>query len=203
MKTWKVILAAVTFAMLAGPAAFAQEPGPGWAHGEVSIQGTGFFTKDTLDSGVSQHSTDTGGFVVGYRYHFNRWIAAEADYGWVENTQQNLTPAGPLNIRTNIHEATGALVVTLPHTNRIYPYLLAGGGGLIFDPTNSAAGALWQAKGAFLYGGGVDFAVARHVALRAEYRGFVYDRPDFGSPLLVSKVIANTAQPSAGIVFRF
>jgi len=169
----------------------------------VSIQGTGFLTKDTLNNGTSQHSTDTGGFVVGYRYRFNRWVAGEADYGWVENSQQNLTAAGPLNIRTNVHEATGALVVTLPHTNRIYPYLLAGGGALVFDPTSNAAGALWQAKGAFLCGGGVDFAVARHVALRAEYRGFVYDRPDFGSPLLASNVIANTAQPSAGVVFRF
>jgi opacity protein-like surface antigen len=121
-------------------------------------------------------------------------VAAEADYGWVENSQQNLTAAGPLNIRTNVHEATGALVVTLPHTNRIYQYLLAGGGALVFDPTSNAAGALWQAKGAFLYGGGLDFAVARHVALRAEYRGFVYDRPDFGSPLLASNVIANTAR---------
>jgi opacity protein-like surface antigen len=200
------VIAVLSFLMFLGSAAFAQE-GPAWPHGEVSIQGTGLYTKDTVNNGSSQHSTDTGGFLVGYRYHFNRWIAAEADYGYVRNTQENFTSAGALNIRTNVHEATGALVVTLPHTVRIYPYALAGGGALVFDPTISASAAVpeavWQARPAFLYGGGVDFAVARHVAIRAEYRGFVYDRPAFGLAALSANVIANTAQPSAGVVFRF
>jgi hypothetical protein len=60
----------------------------------------------------------------------------------------------------------------------------AGAGALVFDPTGNGRqavlGAQSQGKAAFVYGGGVDFAVAKHVALRAEYRGFVYDRPDFG-----------------------
>jgi opacity protein-like surface antigen len=192
--------------LLSASAAFAQE-GPAWPHGEVSLQGTGFFTKDTQNNGTSQHSTNTGGFLVGYRYHFNRWIAAEADYGYARNTQESFTSSGPSNVQANTHEATGELVVTLPHTRRFYPYVLAGGGALIFDPTGNAGqsvqGALWQAKGAFVYGGGVDFPVARHVALRAEYRGFVYDRPDFGLAALSSNVVTHTAQPSAGVVFRF
>lgn len=199
------VLGVLSFVVLFGSAAFAQEPGQTSVHGEISVQGTGFFTADTVNNGISQHSTDTGGFLVGYRYHFNRWIAAEVDYGYVRNTQENFAPGGSLNVQTNVHEATGAVVVTLPHTERVYPYLLAGGGALAFAPTNNvnAAGANWQAKAAFVYGGGADFAVARHIAIRAEYRGFVYDRPDFGLAGLSSNVIANTAQPSAGVVFRF
>ena len=54
---------------------------------EISIQGTGFFTKDTDGNGIRQHATDTGGFLVGYRYNFNRWLAAEANYGYERNTQ--------------------------------------------------------------------------------------------------------------------
>jgi opacity protein-like surface antigen len=184
----------------------AQE-GPSWPHGEINAQGIGFLTRDSQTNGSSQHSTDTGGFLVGYRYHFNRWIAAEADYGYVRNTQESLTGSGPFNVQSSIHETTGEFVVTLPNTRRIYPYALAGAGALVFDPTANAGlsvpGAAWQAKAAFVYGGGADFAVARHVALRAEYRGFVYDRPDFGLAALSSSVITHTAQPSAGIVFRF
>jgi len=47
---------------------------------EISIQGTGFFTKDTAGNGVFERANDTGGFLLGYRYNFNRWLAAEANY---------------------------------------------------------------------------------------------------------------------------
>jgi hypothetical protein len=42
-----------------------------------------------------------------------------------------------------------------------------------------------------------------HVAIRAEYRGFVYNRPDFELAALNSQTTTHTAQPSAGVVFRF
>jgi opacity protein-like surface antigen len=54
---------------------------------EISIQGTGFFTKDTAGNGVFERANETGGFLLGYRYNFNRWLAAEANYGYDRNTQ--------------------------------------------------------------------------------------------------------------------
>lgn len=199
------VLSVLSALLLFGSAAFAQE-GSVSTH-EVSVQGTGSFTKDSNGNGITQHATDTGGFLLGYRYHFNRWFAAEANYGYNRNTQQNFTSGGPFNVQANVHEATGAFVVTMPLSGRISPYVLAGAGALVFDPTNNAGqsvpGALRQAKAAFVYGGGVDFALVKHVALRAEYRGFVYNRPDFQLAALDSNVTAHTAQPSAGLVFRF
>ena len=35
---------------------------------EISIQGTGFFTKDTAGNGTFERANDTGGFLIGYRY---------------------------------------------------------------------------------------------------------------------------------------
>jgi hypothetical protein len=65
-------------------------------------------------------------------------------------------------VQSNIHQITGSAVVKLPGFARIQPYALAGGGGLIFDPTDNAggtfAGATSEARGAFLYGGGADYA---------------------------------------------
>src|SRR6202166_4724660 len=49
---------------------------------EISVQGTGFFTKDTDGNGVSERGNETGGFLLGYRYNFNRWLAAEANYAY-------------------------------------------------------------------------------------------------------------------------
>jgi hypothetical protein len=59
---------------------------------EISLQGTGFFTKDSNGQGISRTTSDTGGFMVGYRYHFNRWLSAEGNYGYDRNTQ-NILPA--------------------------------------------------------------------------------------------------------------
>jgi len=191
--------------LLVLPAAAKAQEGP-WH--EVSLQGTGFFTKDSQGRGITQHATDTGGFLAGYRYHFNRWLAAEASYGYDRNTQRSFTAGGAFNVQSNVHQATGALVVSVPRSvAKLQPYVLAGAGALVFDPTNNPGrtvlGAQKQAKAAFVYGGGVDYGVLKHVFLRAEYRGLVYKRPDFGLSNLNSDVVAHTAQPSAGIVFRF
>jgi opacity protein-like surface antigen len=78
---------------------------------------------------------------------------------------------------------------------------------LTFDPSGDlggfVAGANTQNKAVFLYGGGVDFRISSVISVRAEYRGLVYKRPDFDLSSLNSDVTTHTAQPSAGIVFRF
>jgi opacity protein-like surface antigen len=206
MSARRIVVSVFAALLLFASGAFAQEEAE-VNHHEISVQGTGFFTKDSQSNGASQHSTNTGGFLVGYRYHFNRWLAAEASYGYNRNTQQNFTSGGQFNLQTNVHEATGAFVATLASNRRVNPYVLAGAGALVFDPTGNAGqsvdGAFRQAKAAFVYGGGADFKVVNHVALRAEYRGFVYNRPDFELTSLPTGVLAHTAQPSAGFVFQF
>jgi opacity protein-like surface antigen len=191
--------------LLLASTARAQE---GFMRHEIAVQGTGFFTKDSQQNGVLQHSTDTGGFLLNYRFHINGWLAAEGSYGYDRNTQQNFVPGGAFGIQSNVHQASGALVVTLPvSVAKFRPYVLAGAGALVFDPTGNiggfVSGAQRQTRPAFVYGGGVDYNLVRHVALRLEYRGFVYDRPDFGIATLSSNVTAHTAQPSAGLVIHF
>jgi opacity protein-like surface antigen len=175
---------------------------------EISLQGTGFFTKDTNGQGISRTTSDTGGFQVGYRYRINRWLAAEGDYGFDRNTQKYFGSFGESRVQANLHAVTGDLVVNLPlPIRRVSTYALAGGGGLVFDPTGnfggSVPGASRQGRGAFLYGAGADYALTRHLSLRAEYRGFVYKNPDFGLSSLRTDSWAHTAQPSAGFVLHF
>jgi outer membrane immunogenic protein len=173
---------------------------------EVSLQGTGFFTKDTNGNGTFERANETGGFLLGYRYNFNRWLAAEANYGYDRNTQFYFGSSAA-RVQSNIHQVTGSAVVKLPSFAHVQPYALAGGGALLFDPTGNAGGsftgATWQATGAFVYGAGADYAVARHISLRAEYRGYVYKAPDFNVAGLNTDSWTHIAQPSAGIVFRF
>ena len=58
-------------------------------------------------------------------------------------------------------------------------------------------------ESAFVYGAGADYAFARHITLRAEYRGYVYKAPDFNLASLNTGSWTNIAQPSAGIAFHF
>jgi opacity protein-like surface antigen len=107
-----------------------------------------------------------------------------------------------------VHTATAAAVVNLPfRISRLNPYVLGGGGSLVFHPTGNAggfvSGAVTQAKGAFLYGGGVNYALTRHLSLLAEYRGYVYKDVDFGVRALNTDSWTHTAQPSGGIALRF
>jgi len=172
------------------------------------VQGTGFFTQDTNGQGISRTTTETGGFLVGYRYHFNRWLSGEANYGYNRDTQRYFSAGGFSRVQSDVHTATADVVVGLPfRIARLNPYVLGGGGSLVFHPTGNpggfVSGADTQAKGTFLYGVGVNYALTRHLSLLAEYRGYVYKDVDFGVRALNTDSWTHTAQPSAGIAFRF
>lgn len=195
--------ALVVFVFVSAITALSQE-----VRNEVSVQATGFFTKDSDGQGMSNKTTESGGVLAGYRYRINRWFSAEGNYGYNRNTQQYFTIAGASRIQADVHSVTGNLVVNLPFGfHKLLPYVLGGGGALIFSPTNNLGGfvpgADTQAQGAFVYGGGADYGITKYLSLRAEYRGFVYKAPDFGLNNLSSDAWTHTALPSAGLVVRF
>lgn len=174
---------------------------------EISVQGTGFFTKDDSGNGILRSTTQTGGLQLEYRYRINRWFSAEGNYGFDRNTQRYFSAAGLSRVQSDVHGITGDLVVKLPiRIRKIDTYAIAGGGALVFHPTGNIGGAVpgadTQSKGAFLYGVGADYFLTRHVSLRAEYRGYVYKDPDFGLRSLSTSSWTHIAQPSAGFVYR-
>ena len=84
---------------------------------EVSVQGTGFFTKDSSGNGISRTTTNTGGLEVGYRYHLNRWFSAEANYGFDRNTQKYFSNPGQSRVQSDVHGVTADMVVTCRSTS--------------------------------------------------------------------------------------
>lgn len=173
---------------------------------QISIQGTGLFTKNSTDQIPSHDATKSGGFLAGYSYQFSRWFSAEGNYGWTRNTQKYVTLGGTPSLQADFHEVTGALVAHIPANSRhVRPYVLGGGGAVVFDPTDKLFlnGAERQTRGAFVYGGGANFDVARSFGIRAEYRGLVYKAPDFNINSLNLDKFTHLAQPSVGFYFRF
>jgi len=189
---------------LAVPAtsAFAQVEQPS----QINIQGTALITKSSNDQIPSHEATKSGGFLVGYSYQFSRWFGAEANYGYSRNTQNFIAAGGPSSLEADFHEVTGALVAHIPVRVRgVRPYVLGGGGALVFDPTDKliVTGAERQTRGAFLYGGGANFDITHNFGVRAEYRGLIYKVPDFTLDRLNLDKFTHLAQPSVGFFIRF
>ena len=109
---------------------------------QVSIQGTGLFTKRSTDRTPGHDATDSGGFLVGYSYQFSRWFGAEANYGWTRNTQNYLTLGGTPALQADFHEITGALVAHIPaNVRHLRPYVLGGAEPWFSIPRASSSSA--------------------------------------------------------------
>jgi opacity protein-like surface antigen len=172
---------------------------------QITLQGTALITKDSTSGSTLQRATQSGGLLVGYSYQFNKWAGLEGNYGYTRNTQNYFGSFASSSIQANIHEVTGSFVFHIPvRAANIRPYALAGGGALVFDPTgNHFNGVDRQTKGTFVYGGGFNFDVTRNFGVRAEYRGLVYQTPDFTVNSLNLDKVTHLAQPSVGFYFRY
>ena len=176
---------------------------------EISFEGSGLFSKSTTGNGTAYSTTNSGGLLGTYRFHLKHWISLEGSYGYRVDTQKYSLSSSAFRIQSGIHNFTGSLVMNLPSRNhsRLNPFLLLGGGGLRFAPTNNQvntlSGARGQTEGTFVYGFGVNYAFYKELSLRAEYRGLVDSTPDFGFGALATDSFTHTAMPSVGVSFRF
>ena len=167
---------------------------------EVSVQAFGSFVKSTVSNGVSQDASNSGGVLANYRFFFTPNNGVEVNYGYSLNTQNYGLPTGTVGIKANQHEVTAAYVYRHP-LRKFTPFVEAGVGGLVFDPTGFT-GASTQARAAFVYGAGADFNLTKRVFVRAEYRGLVYNSPTFDLVEGADRV-THRAAPSLGFGYRF
>ena len=194
----KTGLLLVALALLSMPA-LAQN-----GNSEVSANFTGNFQKQANGFGVTDTATDSGGFVVNYRYHFNRWSAVEANYG---NTLFSQVYNSGTVTQARVQEASFAYMFTfgVDRDARFHPFLEAGTGALFFSPNvlGSTGPAVNQNRPALLYGGGVAYRLSNHFSVQGGYRGLVYTAADFSVPTQVTNAKTNMAEPYVGVSFRF
>jgi len=196
----KIVVSLIAgFASMALPA-FSQSENP--EKNEVSVQAFGSFVRSTTDNGIRNSATNSGGVLGSYRYFFGVHNGVEVNYGYALNTQNFLSSNGVVGVQNYSHEVSTAYVFRLP-LKRLTPFVTAGAGALVFDPKDYQ-GADSQTRAAFVYGGGADFNISRHVFMRAEYRGFVYNSPTYNlTSLDGTDRITHRAEPSIGFGYRF
>jgi Outer membrane protein beta-barrel domain len=115
---------------------------------EISVKGGGMFPMSTSGNGTSYSATESGGVLGTYRYHLNHWISLEGAYGYNMNTQKYALSSSAFRIQSGIHQFTGNVVLNLPsrHHSRLNPYVLVGGGALLFEPTNNQFNTISQTQ---------------------------------------------------------
>jgi opacity protein-like surface antigen len=69
--------------------------------------------------------------------------------------------------------------------------------------SGSSAGVGTQARGMFLYGGGLEIPVSSHFYLRTEFRGLGYEAPDFKLSPLHTSALSFTYEPAFAVAYRF
>ena len=176
---------------------------------DISANLTGVFGQTVTGNGIQQTQTNSAGGLLSFRYFVNRYAGIEGNYSYTRNSQDyNFGFGNVVGVKAGVHEVTGAFV--LRHARGpIQPFVLAGGGVLVFSPTSSAVTSTGlsisrENRPTFLYGLGTDLKLAKSVGLRVQYRGLLYQAPDFHDTAdLHTGQTTHTAVPSVGLVFKF
>jgi len=198
MRT-KIGLIAAALVLLSLPV-FAQA-----GNSEVSANFTADFQKQSSGLGLTDSPSYSGGVLVNYRYHFNRWSAIEVNYDHTRFSQ--IYSSGSVT-QSNVNEASLAYQFTfgVARDARFHPFVEAGTGALFFSSPilgGSNAGGFAQNRAAFLYGGGVAYRLMGPLAVQLGYRGLVYKTPDFLVPSQITNATTQKAEPYVGITVRF
>jgi hypothetical protein len=202
-------------------------------HFDVSANAESIFTKQSSGNGITQSATIGLGAFGSFRIKFTPRHAFVFSYGRQKDSQ-TYQSIYDFHILTNLTEYSFAYMFTpfpqgLSRDPKFKPFLLAGVADLGFNPRTTwiffpplphnipdnievNVRALKQTEVGFVYGGGFDYPVPRfsRFSLRFQYRGFVYNAPDFkvdaasGNTFsLFTGARGHMAEPSGGIVFRF
>jgi hypothetical protein len=230
MRSVRIIPALILLLLLAFPWACAQDPLPRL---EVFLEGGGSFLNGSSGQlsvavpvacapfcqvvsapsvvPVTSSFSKTARLFTGARLRFTRHDALEASYSYSPNVL-SLQPAGypAFSGNNRIDLISFNYVRYLWAKTRVQPFVTGGLGANRFSgPSNASAVGDFNADNgwqfAWNYGGGADFVLHRHAALRLELRDYIAGQP---KPISTSGVTgmggtSHNIVPSAGIVFRF
>jgi opacity protein-like surface antigen len=193
------------------------------AQTDVAASVYGAFSGTTNGNGIVQSPSNSAGALIEIRHIANPLFGLEATYSFNRGDQTYTStsivtcgiPCGgtgtnaSVKVPANAHEITADYLISLKVLN-IRPFLLAGGGVLLNEPTsgtstggNTSSATISQAKGVLVYGGGLDYAVLPHLGLRFQYRGNLYKAPQLATAFSSTGAFTHTAEPMIGAYLRF
>jgi hypothetical protein len=177
----------------------------------ISLNFAGLINKTATGNGLVLTPTDSGGFLASAQMKLVPFSWLQLNYGRSADSQKYNAPPFQYRIAADVTELSGDFLFTPNLSIRnLHPFVLVGGGVLVFGPSNTfingtgtAIGAVRQIQPAILYGAGVDYPFLDRFALRLQYRGLFYQPPNFKVGFLTLSGHTHLAEPSIGVVFNF
>jgi opacity protein-like surface antigen len=177
---------------------------------DASLGATYNFSKQSSGNSIGLAPTTAAGLLASLRVRFTPRSSFQLNYGHAKNEQVYTASPFVYSVQSTMAEFTGEYIYNFARQGRFEPFVMVGGGVLVFTPgetfvntTLSGFGPTRQYRPAVLYGGGVDCDVYKRFALRLQYRGLLFSNPDFNARSLFIGGKGHVAEPAVGVVFKF
>ena len=168
-------------------------------------------TGGTSGTGTKQTPTNAPGGMFEIRHIVNPLVGYEmtisynpADQAYAPNGSAcGLTCANPATkITGNAMEAALDYVVSKQFGN-LRPFAVGGMGVFVAIPGPTPFGNNTSIRGAYIFGGGVDYAFSEHLGIRAQVRDNMYKAPNTSSIYPATGVFTQSLEPMGGVFYRF
>ncbi|HEX8813927.1 MAG TPA: hypothetical protein VF753_00350 [Terriglobales bacterium] len=193
---------------------------------DASVSFAGAFQNSATGNGITQSATNGTNIFITLRAKFKEKHSVVFNYGAAKDSQI-FQSFQDFHVGTKIRELSGAYMFTPYKKGGFEVFGLAGAAVLKFSPRNTYVilppvndepnnvpvnvFTQSQSQPAFLYGVGTDYTLPwfPRFALRLQYRGFLYNNPDFkvtntsNAISFFTGTKGHMAEPSLGLVFRF
>lgn len=177
---------------------------------DVSVNALGQFATKTDANGVHQSETYSGGVLASFRQSYKPWLGYQVDYAYhLSSDRYNIGHAPAADVQHDTHEATLSYLYKTRRIWDVEPFAYAGGGAVIFVPSNLPLPT--QARAAGVYGAGVDYIPNQlrkmdsrvQAGIRLQYRGLTYRAPNFEQAAISTGSWRTTSEPAAGFFLRW
>jgi hypothetical protein len=162
-------------------------------------------TSSTSGNGTQQTPTNAPGGMVELRHIASNLLGYEMAFSFNPADQAYAPKSGAcaLDCQNPATKITGnAAQISIDYvasykTGNLRPFVVAGVG--FFTPFGNNT----SVRGAYDYGGGVDYSFSPHLGIRAQVRGNLYKAPNTSSIYPATGGFTQTLEPMGGVFYRF
>jgi opacity protein-like surface antigen len=212
----------IGIAALTGVAAYAQNTAapapqpkgagsPGYHQFDVGGSFYQTFVSSTTGMGLKQTPSDGMGGLFEGRYLVNPLLGIEMAVGFHAGDQAYAPIPGackltcqnpPVAITASQIEATINYVPSYQF-GRMRLFGVGGIGVVVTIPGATPLGNITSIRGAYVYGGGLDYDISNHFGIRGQYRGTFYHAPNISAIYPATGQFTQIMMPMGGVYYRF
>ena len=168
-------------------------------------------TNSTSGNGTQQTPTNAPGGMVELRHIASNLVGYEMTFSFNPADQAYAPKTGACGLvcQNPATKITGnAAQVSIDYvvsykTGNLRPFVVGGLGVFIAIPGATPFGNNTSIRGAYNYGGGVDYSFSPHLGIRAQVRGNLYKAPNTSSIYPATGVFTQSLEPMGGVFYRF